>query len=188
MHSSSSASVQFIQPVFLWNFFLLRWYFPIFFYRFVPVKSFYVAKNGLVKSEWILPMAFSQVQPVLLARFLSRRNCVFHANNVKDQVYDCASSALQPYRKLLSASKKKILVNKIHLEYETLNFVGCQSSFKSLTSINTSTICVYSTNQQLYVKDQHSQPTICKPKGVLPHSALQSFLCMCFYNDQFVNV
>ncbi|KAB5581824.1 hypothetical protein PHYPO_G00180060 [Pangasianodon hypophthalmus] len=115
-------------------------------------------------------MAFTQVQLGCLARFLRRRNCVSHANNaVKDRVYYCTSSALRLYSQLLSASKKKlpILVNKIHPEYETLTFVGCQSSSKSLTSINADIVCMYSTNQQLPLKDQSSQPTICKPKAPL---------------------
>ncbi|MCJ8730676.1 hypothetical protein PDJAM_G00187200 [Pangasius djambal] len=115
-------------------------------------------------------MAFTPVQPGCLARFLRRRNCVSHANNVvKHRVYDCTSSALRLYSQLPSASKKKlqILVNKIHPEYETLNFVGWQSSFKSRTSINADTVCMYSTNQQLPLKDQSSQPIICKPKEPL---------------------
>lgn len=135
--------------------------FSIFPPRFVHMKFFYVAKNGMLKSVWMLPMAFTKVQPVCLAQFLRRRNCVCHTSNiVKDRVYDYTSSALQLKSPLPSASKKKlqILVNKIHPEYETRNFVGYQSSFKSL----------YSTNQQLSMKDQSSQPTICKPKGTAP--------------------
>ncbi|KAK3554404.1 hypothetical protein QTP70_023064 [Hemibagrus guttatus] len=114
----------------------------------------------------MLPMTFTQVQPVRLVRFL-RRN---RANNVvKDQVFDHTSSALQCYSRLSSTSEKKlqILVNKIHPEYESLKFVGCQSSFKSLASVNPYTICMFSTNRQLSVKDQSSQSTICKPKEPL---------------------
>lgn len=123
--------------------------------------KFYVAKNGLLKSVWMLPMAFTQVQPVCLAQFLRRTNRLSHTSNiVKDQVYDCTSSALRFYSPLPSISKKKlrILVNKIHPAYETQNFVGYQSSFKSL----------YSTSRQLSMKDPSSQPTICKSKGTAP--------------------
>lgn len=126
-------------------------------------------------------MAFTQIQPVRLARFLRRRNCIFHTNNVvKDQVYDCTSSALQLYSQLPSPSKKnlQILVNKIHPEYKSLNFVGCQSFFKSLTSINANTVCVYSTNQQISVKDQSSQSTICKSKAPSSTMEVTTFMSM----------
>lgn len=116
-------------------------------------------------------MALTQVQPVRLFGFLRRRNFISLVNNVvKDQVYDRTSSSLQCYSRLSSASKKKLqfLVNKIHPEYESLNFVGCQSSFKSLASVNPYTICMFSTNCQLSMKDQSSQSTICKPKGTYP--------------------
>lgn len=127
--------------------------------------------NGLLISVWMFPMAFTHVHPASLVWFLRRRNCISHVNNVvKDRVYNCTFSALQCYSPLSIASEKRlqILVNKIHPEYGTLNFVGCQASFKSATSVNPYTICMYSTNWQLSMKDQSSQPTICKPKGTAP--------------------
>lgn len=136
-------------------------------------------KNGLLKSVWMPPMAFTQVRPVHLTRFLRRRNCISYTNNlVKDRVYDCSSSTVQLYSQLPSSSKKQlqILVNKIHPECESLNLRGCQSSLKSHT------VRVFSTNRQLFMKDRNSQPTICNPKGIAPAMLFQSFLCMCFYN------
>lgn len=145
---------------------MLRWCFPIDFFQNCPMKFFNVAKNGWLKPVWI-PVALTKVQPVCLAWFLRRNDCIALPNNVEDQLYYYSSSDLQLYSQLPSASKKKlrVLFNQFHPQYETLNLIGCQSSFKSLTFNNGSNICAFSTNWQLYMKDQNSQATICKPKG-----------------------
>lgn len=61
-----------------------------------------------------------------------------------------------------------ILIHKIHPDNESLNLRGCQSSLNSLSLINNNTVRAFSTNRQLFMKDQSSQPTICKPKGTAP--------------------
>lgn len=114
-------------------------------------------------------MAFTQVQPVCLSRFLRKRNCISYASNfAKNQVYCCTffcnSTASYPQHQ---KKEFQILINKIHPEYQTLNFVGHQSSFKSLTSIKAGTFCVYSTNRP-EPEDESSQATIYRPKGTAP--------------------
>lgn len=140
---------------------MLRRYFPFL------LQDFYL----FFKWQRMFPVVFTEVLPVHLARFLKRRNYISRTNNVvKDRVYDCSSSVVQLHSQVLSVSKKSpnILVHKTYPDDESLN----RSSFKSFTPINTNTVCLYSTNLQLFMKEQSSQPTICKPKGTAPPPSL----------------
>lgn len=118
-----------------------------------------MAKFGLL-IVLMLRVAFKRVQTVCLAQFVRRKPCISYTNNgVKDGDCDCTSSAMQCCTEPPSAIQ---ILGKVFSKHKTVNLMGCQASIKSLTSANANAVWMYSTNRQLSMKDQSSQPTTCK--------------------------